>query len=47
MFRPTYGHCISNFYGSLESLEQREADCTIFAKKFCSDFYTDVFIENL
>ena len=33
------------FYIFLESLEQKEADCTIFAKKFCIDFRTDAFKE--
>ena len=32
ILRPTSGHRISTFYSSLESLEQEEADCTIFAK---------------
>ena len=36
--RPTYSHWILTFYSSMESLLQRQADCTICAKKFCIDF---------
>ena len=35
IFRPTSGHWISTFDSSLESLEHKEADCTMIAKKFC------------
>jgi len=35
------------FYSSLESLEEKEADCKVFAKKFCIDFCTDAFKEIL
>ena len=31
----------------LKSLEQKETDCTSFAKKFCIDFSTGAFKENL
>ena len=47
IFRLTSGHWILKFYSSLESLKQKEVDCTIFAKKFCIDFCTDAFEENL
>ena len=47
IFRPTFGHRISIFYSSSVSFEQKEANCTIFAKKFCIDFCTDDFKENL
>ena len=39
IFRPTFRHWISTFYRSLESLEQKEADYTTFAKKFCIVFF--------
>ena len=45
-FRPTSSHWISTFYSSLESLEHEKADCTIFAKKFCVDIFTDALKEN-
>ena len=32
-----------DFYIFLESLEQKEADCTCFAKKFCKQICTDAF----
>ena len=42
-FRPTSSHWISTFYRSSESLQHKEADCSISAKKFCVDFCTDAF----
>ena len=38
IFRPTSSHWISIFYSSLESLRPKQADCTIFASKFCTNF---------
>ena len=46
LFRPTFGYWITTFYSSLESLEQKKADCTIFAMKFCINFCTNVFKRN-
>ena len=47
IFIPTSSHLISKLYSSLESLQQKQADCTIFAKKFCTDFCTDACKGNL
>ena len=38
IFRPTSSHWISIFYSSLESLRPKQAECTIFATKFCTNF---------
>ena len=42
IYRATTFHWISfsTFYNSLESLKQKQGDCTISAKKFCVDFCT-------
>ena len=38
IFRPASGHWILTLHGYFVSFEQKEADCTIFVKKFVRHF---------
>ena len=47
IFRPSSGHWILTFYSSSESFKQKEADCTIFAKKFYLVFIAQMHLNRI